>query len=130
MAGALGGATMAVATGYILESTGQNYMLIFLIAGFAYLAALGVIHLLSPKLQPLDQIDSASINPVSIGSIVGFGFIGLMFGTFGGWVFGLVTRAAGKDLFLDMISGAGIGAIIGIVVGFIICSRLAKKAAP
>jgi ACS family hexuronate transporter-like MFS transporter len=130
MAGALGGATMAVATGYILESTGQNYMLIFLIAGFAYLAALGVIHLLSPKLQPLDQIDSASINPVSIGSIVGFGFIGLMFGTFGGWVFGLVTRAAGKDLFLDMISGAGIGAVIGIVVGFIICSRLAKKAAP
>src|SRR6267378_2073066 len=36
MAGALGGATMQVATGYILQSTGGNYMLIFVIAGSAY----------------------------------------------------------------------------------------------
>ena len=127
MAGALGGATMAVATGYILETTGENYMLIFLIAGFTYLAALGVIHLLAPRLQPLEEIDSSSIRPVSIGSIVGFGFIGLMFGTFGGWVFGLISRAAGVALFQDMIAGAAIGAVIGVVAGLIICKYIANK---
>src|SRR5215510_14241970 len=46
MAGALGGATLAVAIGYILETTGRNYSLIFFIAGIAYLFALLVIHLL------------------------------------------------------------------------------------
>lgn len=49
MAGALGGATMAVATGYILKSTGQNYSIVFMIAGTAYLLALAIIHLLAPQ---------------------------------------------------------------------------------
>src|ERR1041385_4706502 len=43
MAGALGGATMAVGTGYILQSTGQNYTIVFTIAGTLYLIALALI---------------------------------------------------------------------------------------
>jgi ACS family hexuronate transporter-like MFS transporter len=57
MAGALGGATLAVATGYILESTGQNYTIVFFIAGSAYLVALLVIHLLAPQLRPVEDIE-------------------------------------------------------------------------
>jgi len=40
----------------VLDATGKNYLVPFLMAGFAYLAALLVIHLLLPKLQPM-QID-------------------------------------------------------------------------
>ena len=126
MAGALGGATLAVLVGYILQTTGNNYMLIFFIAGSAYLIALGIIQLLAPKLQPIGEIGGESIRAVSIGSIVGFGFIGLMFGTFGGWVLGLITRAAGVALLGDMMKGAGLGAVIGVVVGIVICNRIAR----
>jgi ACS family hexuronate transporter-like MFS transporter len=52
MAGAVGGMLIAKLTGFILEKTG-SYMPVFLIAGFAYLAALAVIHVLSPKLEPV-----------------------------------------------------------------------------
>ena len=52
MAGAVGGMLIAKLTGFILEKTG-SYVPVFLIAGFAYLAALAVIHVLSPKLEPV-----------------------------------------------------------------------------
>ena len=39
--------------GYVLDTTGKNYLVPFLMAGFAYLAALAIIHLLLPKLQPM-----------------------------------------------------------------------------
>ncbi|MGB2713277.1 MAG: MFS transporter [Vicinamibacterales bacterium] len=51
MAGAVGGLLIAKLTGYILETTG-SYVPVFLIAATTYLAALGVIHLLVPKLAP------------------------------------------------------------------------------
>lgn len=53
MAGALGGMLIAKVTGYLLEWTGSYYS-VFLIAGFAYLAALLVIHLLVPVIKPVD----------------------------------------------------------------------------
>jgi len=56
MAGAIGGMCIAKIVGYVLDATGKNYLVPFLMAGFAYLAALLVIHLLLPKLQPM-QID-------------------------------------------------------------------------
>ncbi len=40
MAGAMGGATLATLTGYILDRTGGNYMILFGIAASAYLVAL------------------------------------------------------------------------------------------
>ena len=39
-------------TGAILDATHGNYTPVFLVLGFAYLTALGVIHLLSPRLEP------------------------------------------------------------------------------
>jgi len=53
MAGAIGGMLIALVVGEILQRTG-SYMPIFIIAGFAYLVALTVIHLLAPKIQPAD----------------------------------------------------------------------------
>jgi len=51
MAGAVGGMLIARLVGEILQRTG-SYVPIFIIAGSAYLAALLVIHLLTPRLEP------------------------------------------------------------------------------
>jgi ACS family hexuronate transporter-like MFS transporter len=50
MAGAVGGMFIAMLVGAVLQAT-QSYVAIFIIAGFAYLAALLVIHLLVPRLE-------------------------------------------------------------------------------
>jgi MFS transporter, ACS family, aldohexuronate transporter len=50
-AGAVGGMLIAKLTGYILQATG-SYVPVFLIAGSTYLLALGVVHLLTPRLEP------------------------------------------------------------------------------
>jgi ACS family hexuronate transporter-like MFS transporter len=52
MAGAIGGMLIAKLTGYILEATG-SYVVVFFIAGSAYLTALAIIHLLAPRLAPV-----------------------------------------------------------------------------
>ena len=51
MAGAVGGMLIAKIVGHVLEWTG-SYMIPFLIAGVAYLVALGLIQLLAPNLKP------------------------------------------------------------------------------
>jgi ACS family hexuronate transporter-like MFS transporter len=51
-AGAMGGVLFQRATGRILESTGNNYSIIFMICGLAYVTAWVVIHLLAPRLEP------------------------------------------------------------------------------
>jgi len=53
MAGAVGGMMIARLVGEILERTG-SYVPIFIIAASAYLVALLLFHLLSPKLDPAD----------------------------------------------------------------------------
>jgi ACS family hexuronate transporter-like MFS transporter len=50
--GALGGMGMAVFTGYILDTT-NSYSLLFSICASAYLVALLVVHLLTPRLKPV-----------------------------------------------------------------------------
>jgi ACS family hexuronate transporter-like MFS transporter len=50
-AGAVGGMLIAKVTGYVLQATG-SYVPVFMIAAFTYLAALAVIHLLVPRLEP------------------------------------------------------------------------------
>ena len=52
MAGSIGGMLIALAVGEILQKTG-NYALIFGVAASAYLVALLVIQLLSPRLDPV-----------------------------------------------------------------------------
>jgi len=54
MAGAASGMLVAKLVGWVLDATGKNYLIPFLLAGFAYLVALGVIHLLLPRLQPME----------------------------------------------------------------------------
>lgn len=51
MAGAIGGMLIAKLTGYILNATGGNYLPVFIIAGCTYLVALGIIHILVPRLD-------------------------------------------------------------------------------
>ena len=51
MAGAVGGMLIAKMTGYVLQLTG-SYVTVFMIAGAAYLTALVIVQILSPKLEP------------------------------------------------------------------------------
>jgi ACS family hexuronate transporter-like MFS transporter len=51
MAGALGGLGFAWLVSRILEATNSNYVPIFMVCGSAYLVALGILHLLAPKLE-------------------------------------------------------------------------------
>ena len=51
-AGAIGGMFIAQFAGWILETTG-SYHILLLFAGVTYLVALGVIHLLVPRLEPV-----------------------------------------------------------------------------
>src|SRR5450432_457802 len=52
MGGAIGGILIAQTAGRILQVTG-SYHTLFILAASAYLVALGVIHLLSPRLAPV-----------------------------------------------------------------------------
>ena len=54
MAGAVGGMLFTKITGYILEWNHSDYLPVFIMAGFAYLAALGIIHLLVPVIRPVE----------------------------------------------------------------------------
>lgn len=45
-------------TGRLLDATGGDYTLIFAVCGTAYLVALGVIHLLVPRMTPVADLGS------------------------------------------------------------------------
>jgi ACS family hexuronate transporter-like MFS transporter len=60
-AGAVGGLLIASVTGLLLQATG-SYVPVFLLAGSAYLFALLVVHLLTPRLEPA-QIDAGATQP-------------------------------------------------------------------
>jgi len=52
--GAVGGAIAAFGVGKILQNVGTDgYAVPFLVAGFGYLVALGIIHLIIPRIEPL-----------------------------------------------------------------------------
>jgi ACS family hexuronate transporter-like MFS transporter len=126
MAGAFSGATMAVIVGYILQVTGGNYRIPFFMAGGAYLLALLIIQLLVPKVETLGEVDKLAPTPFSVGTIVGFGFVGCIFGSFGGWCIGILSRASGAHLLEFMALGLVIGAVIGIISGMIITQNMAR----
>ena len=50
-AGAVGGMLIAKVTGYVLQMTG-SYTIVLMIAGCAYLVALAVVQILTPRLEP------------------------------------------------------------------------------
>ena len=51
-AGSLGGVAVAEVAGRVLNADPSFYTPMFVIAGTSYLVALGIIHLLAPKLEP------------------------------------------------------------------------------
>jgi len=55
MAGAIGGMIFQKITGWHLDRSGSNYLMLFGIASIAYLVALGVIHLLNPRLKAMEE---------------------------------------------------------------------------
>ncbi|MCU1266955.1 MAG: hypothetical protein JWM21_3273 [Acidobacteria bacterium] len=120
MAGAFFGSTMAVIVGYILQVTGGNYRIPFYIAGAAYLTALLIIHLLVPRIESVEDSVREDAGPFSVGTIVGFGFMGIIFGSFAGWCTGLLSQVSGQHLLEYMAAGALIGAVAGIVCGMAI----------
>lgn len=58
-AGAVGGMLISTVIGLLLQAT-ESYVPVFLIAGFAYLLALVVIHLLVPRLAPVALEEGAA----------------------------------------------------------------------
>ena len=53
-AGAIGGLLAATGIGHLLQWTHSDYRPLFFVCGIAYLLALGVIHLITPRLTPAD----------------------------------------------------------------------------
>jgi|SRR5579872_1385869 len=53
LAGTIGGMLIAKMVGYILQSTG-SYVPVFVLAGTAYLVALGFVQILAPNLEPAE----------------------------------------------------------------------------
>lgn len=51
MAGSIGGMLIATAAGFILQITGGQYLILFIICGSAYLIALLIFHALAPKME-------------------------------------------------------------------------------
>lgn len=52
--GMIGAVLFQRATGRILQATGSNYSVIFVVCGLAYVAAWVVIHLLVPRMRPVE----------------------------------------------------------------------------
>ncbi len=59
LCGAVGGALMQFGSGHIKESTG-SYLIMFIIASTVYLLAVTFVHLLAPRLAPVDLTEPPS----------------------------------------------------------------------
>ena len=59
-AGAAGGVVLQRVTGVILQNTGSNYLPVFMICGSAYVIALLIIHLLTPRMECVTMADIAA----------------------------------------------------------------------
>jgi len=81
-----------------------------------------VIHLLVPNLDPVEDVEHGS-GRIVYGSLIGFGFVGLVFGSFGGWCVGLLSHVTGHVLFKYMMMGAAIGLGLGIIFSLIRVNR-------
>src|SRR6267378_3562928 len=58
-AGAIGGLIFQLLTGRILDATRGNYASIFAVCGFAYVTAWTIIHVLAPRLEPVEGLEAS-----------------------------------------------------------------------
>lgn len=56
MLGGFGGMVFSKYAGYVLDQIAHSYVPLFVVAGSAYLVALLVIHLLMPKMEPVENL--------------------------------------------------------------------------
>jgi len=82
--------------------------------------------LLVPRIEPIEDVEHVPARPLSIGTIVGFGFMGIIFGSFAVWCTGILSRVSGPHLLEYMALGALVGSIAGVISGLIITSSGAK----
>jgi hypothetical protein len=68
----------------------------------------------------VEDIDRVPAGPFSLGTIVGFGFVGWIFGSFTGWGVGILSRVTGSGLLKYIAIGAAIGLVTGVVSGIVI----------
>jgi MFS transporter, ACS family, hexuronate transporter len=52
--GGIGGMIMAKSTGFVLDATGGDYTMIFAVCTMVYFIAVGLIHVLTPRLERID----------------------------------------------------------------------------
>jgi ACS family hexuronate transporter-like MFS transporter len=64
-AGGVGGMIMSKSTGLVLDATGGNYTMIFAVCTTVYFIAVGAIHLLSPRLTPVQVERDADAAPAA-----------------------------------------------------------------
>ena len=81
-----------------------------------------------PRLEPAEDFDTGA-RPFSVGTIIGFGFVGGIFGTFAGWCIGLLSHVTGPNLLVYMALGVLIGVVTGVIAGIVITSTTAKAKA-
>jgi nitrate/nitrite transporter NarK len=71
LAGALSGMVMQAVAGVIKEVT-KSYLIMFIIAGTVYILAVVTVHLLAPRLQPVDERDlETKPMPLTVTGILG-----------------------------------------------------------
>ncbi len=79
-------------------------------------------------MEPVEDIEGLA-GPLSVGTILGFGFVGSLFGSFAGWCTGLLSRVSGSSLLRYMALGAAIGVVTGIISGMVITGSGSKTRA-
>jgi hypothetical protein len=61
-------------------------------------------------------------------NVVGFGFVGLILGSFVGWCFGLLSHVAGNTLLAYMMRAGALGIGVGIIIGLLYTQREQQRA--
>jgi hypothetical protein len=75
--------------------------------------------LLVPRLEPVEDVERVPVRMFSVGTFVGFGFVGLILGSFVGWCFGLISRVTGQTLLGYMMLAGVIGIFVCVIGGLL-----------
>jgi hypothetical protein len=85
-----------------------------------------------PRVRQMDEAELAAPMRLSVGALVGFGFVGLVIGSFAGWCLGLLAQQPGRELLKNLKQGEALliymagGALIGMVIGIVMGNIFSK----